>query len=168
LYFSLSSIPHTENQIAIAIITSAMTDFTDDDEFQRVMLASGKKGKGKKKATFSLGASSPPKKAKSVPKAEEKGKAAAAQDTGPRFYEADSLKIPLFDNGGKKRVARATKTIAKKSVDELFDIVEQYAGADEKEKLKNKDFSKADSSVGLKRKRHSHLRTIRTRRVSLK
>jgi hypothetical protein len=155
LYFSLSSIPHTENQIAIAIITSAMTDFTDDDEFQRVMLASGKKGKGKKKA-------------KSVPKAEEKGKAAAAQDTGPRFYEADSLKIPLFDNGGKKRVARATKTIAKKSVDELFDIVEQYAGADEKEKLKNKDFSKADSSVGLKRKRHSHLRTIRTRRVSLK
>jgi hypothetical protein len=117
------------------------TNIIDGDEFVRSMATAGKKGKGKKKATG--GASRPPKsqKASTVPTAREK-KAAATKDTAARFYEANGLKIPLFDNGGRKRIARSANTIAKKSLEELLDIVEQYAGTDKKEKLRNKGLGK--------------------------
>jgi hypothetical protein len=144
----LSNIPHTQIQIAIVTDHTSNMDrinIIEDDEFVLAMAAAGKKGKGKKKATGGS-ASSPPKsqKASGVPTAREKGKAAAAQNTGARFYEADGLKIPLFDSAGRKRISRSWKTISKKNFEELLEIVEEYAGANKKEGLRNRGSSKTE------------------------
>jgi hypothetical protein len=147
LYF-LSDILHTQIQIAIVTDhTSNMdrTNIIEDDEFVLAMAAAGKKGKGKKKATGGS-ASSPPKsqKASGVPTARGKAKAAASHNTGARFYEADGLKIPLFNSVGRKRISRSWKTVSKKNFEELLEIVEEYAGANKKGELRNRGSSKTE------------------------
>ncbi|KAF1836987.1 hypothetical protein BDW02DRAFT_197677 [Decorospora gaudefroyi] len=122
-------------------------NIVDDDEVARAMAmaAEGKKGKGKKKA-IDGGAfkSSTSNKSASLPEPKRKVVATGTHPTGTRFYEAYGLKIPLFDNSGKRRPnARLSKSLTRHSVVELLDIVAQIAGDDKKEELRNKGLPKA-------------------------
>lgn len=57
------------------------------------------------------------------------------------------MKIPLYNQDGlgnrKRQYARLSKTLLKNNTDQLLDIVEQYAGADRRQELKNKGLSKS-------------------------
>jgi hypothetical protein len=136
------------------------TNIIDDDEVARAMalasLAKGK-GKGKKKATEPHASSpSKPKNINAVPaaSASTNGRPSATPATADtpvqafegRYYEANGLKIPLYNQDGlgnkKKQYARLSKGLLKYSVDELLDVVEQYAGADKKKELKDKGLTK--------------------------
>ncbi|KAI2478090.1 hypothetical protein Ptr902_10285 [Pyrenophora tritici-repentis] len=130
------------------------TNIINDDEVALAMAMSSqgkKQAKNQKKATNS-GASGfkAPKKPNGVPTANNKAKPAATtirnQDTRVRFYEANGLKIPLYDNNGqgtkKRQHPRLARSLLNRSVDNLLGIVEQYAGADKKQKFINKGISK--------------------------
>ncbi|KAI4700729.1 hypothetical protein J4E81_003692 [Alternaria sp. BMP 2799] len=100
------------------------TNIIDDNEVARAMtLATPRKGKGK--ATPST----------------------PTRASGARFYEANGLKIPLYNKdglGNKKRpYARLSKGLLKYSVDDLLDIVEQYAGAEKRQELKDEGLAKS-------------------------
>lgn len=130
------------------------TNIINDDEVALAMAMSSqgkKQAKNQKKATNG-GASGfkAPKKPNGVPTANNKAKPAATtirnQDTRVRFYEANGLKIPLYDNNGqgtkKRQHPRLARSLLNRSVDNLLGIVEQYAGADKKQKFINKGISK--------------------------
>ncbi|KAI4930867.1 uncharacterized protein J4E92_004700 [Alternaria infectoria] len=129
------------------------TNIIDDNEVARAMtLATPRKGKGKgKKKAPESHASSPPKQ-KSTARARAKSATPATPSTptraaGARFYEANGLKIPLYNKdglGNKKRpYARLSKGLLKYSVDDLLDIVEQYAGAGKRQELKDEGLAKS-------------------------
>ena len=129
------------------------TNIIDDNEVARAMtLATPRKGKGKgKKKAPESHASSPPKQ-KSTARARAKSATPATPSTltrasGARFYEANGLKIPLYNKdglGNKKRpYARLSKGLLKYSVDDLLDIVEQYAGAEKRQELKDEGLAKS-------------------------
>ncbi|KAI4945549.1 hypothetical protein J4E91_007891 [Alternaria rosae] len=146
------------------------TNIIGGNEVARAMaLASpGKgKGKGKKKAPESH-ASSPlkQKSTKTVPTARAKVKSArsatSASTATPtraseaRVYEANGLKIPLYNKdglGNKKRpYARLSKGLLKYSVDGLLDIVEQYAGAEKRQELKDEGLAKSRLATWIEEK----------------
>jgi hypothetical protein len=61
-----------------------------------------------------------------------------------RYYEQDGLTIPLYEENGKKRPhARVSSSLRNKSLNELLDIVEKYAGTDEKRQLRKASTTKA-------------------------
>jgi hypothetical protein len=133
--------------------TMDRTNIIDHDEVARAMtLASPDKGKGngKKKATEAR-ASRPPKshKVNTVPTARVGAKATTTPTQTPetRFYEANGLKIPLYNKAGlgntKRQYARLSKGLLKYSLDELLGIVEQYAGADKRQELTDKRLQKS-------------------------
>jgi hypothetical protein len=69
----------------------------------------------------------------------------ATQDDGPRFYEKNGVRIPLYEQGGKRRVnARLSSTPRNKNTEFLLDVVEQYAGADKRKEFKDASKSKAE------------------------
>ncbi|KAL1799738.1 hypothetical protein ACET3X_000080 [Alternaria dauci] len=135
------------------------TNIIDADEAARAMAAAapGKgKGKGRKKPAEAI-ASSPPKSNKTTAATTRTRSKTPASPTSPktptstqasppRFYEANGLKIPLYNQNGlgnkKRSYARLSKTLLKYNADELLDIVGQYAGADKRAELKNKGLSK--------------------------
>jgi len=105
----------------------------------------------KGKRTAGRGASAPArtKKTNSVLTARERRRAAAAaspnQASEAQYYEADGLKITLYDQDGagkRKKHARLAKSLLNKSSDQLLDIVEQYAGSDKRQELQDKGWSK--------------------------
>jgi hypothetical protein len=78
-------------------------------------------------------------------KAKPAKKPTSTQRTGPRFYEEDGVKIPLYEKGGKRRAnARLSSILRNKNTDFLLDVVEQYAGADKRKEFKDADKSKAE------------------------
>jgi len=133
------------------------TNIVDDNEVARAMaLASPRKGKGKgkKKAPESHASSPSKQKSTTVSTARARAKSATpatpstpTRVSGARFYEANGLKIPLYNKdglGNKKRpYARLSKGLLKYSVDDLLDIVEQYAGAEKRQELKDKGLAKS-------------------------
>jgi hypothetical protein len=97
----------------------------------------------KKKNITNTGPSAPP--AASSSRAKPTKKPTATQDVGPRFYEKNRVKIPLYEKGGKRRAnARLSSTLRNKNTEFLFDVVEQYAGADKRKEFKDAGKSKAD------------------------
>ena len=133
------------------------TNIIDDNEVARAMnLATPRKGKGKgkKKAPESHASSPPKQKSTTVPNARARAKSTTpatpstqTRASGARFYEANGLRIPLYNKdglGNKKRpYARLSKGLLKYSVDDLLDIVEQYAGAEKRQELKDEGLAKS-------------------------
>ncbi|KAH7077853.1 hypothetical protein BKA63DRAFT_593136 [Paraphoma chrysanthemicola] len=67
-------------------------------------------------------------------------KLAAAHQSDSRYFEASylafSLRIPLYDQDGKKmQHARLSATLFTQSRDQLLDLVEEYAGKDKKKQF---------------------------------
>ncbi|KAG9192930.1 hypothetical protein G6011_11664 [Alternaria panax] len=133
------------------------TNIIDADEVARAMAAASQgkgKGKGRKKTTEAPASSpSKPKKTAAAPATRVRSKTpasptspTAATSSAPRFYEANGLKIPLYNQNGqgnkKRPTARLSKTLLKYNTDDLLDIVGQYASADKRQELKTKGLSK--------------------------
>jgi len=89
------------------------------------------------------GASGPPGAGSS--KARAAKKKAAPKATGPRFYEKNGVKIPLYEKSGKKRGhARLASGLRNKNTDFLLDLVGEYAGAAKRKEFKDADKTKAE------------------------
>ncbi|KAH7088406.1 hypothetical protein FB567DRAFT_628124 [Paraphoma chrysanthemicola] len=74
-------------------------------------------------------------------------KLAAGHQSGSRYFEASypafSLKIPLYDQDGKKRQhARLSATLCSRSRDELLELVEEYAGRDKRKQFVGENMTK--------------------------
>jgi len=133
------------------------TNIIDDNEVARAMsLATPRKGKGKgkKKAPESHASSPSKQKSTTVPTARARAKSTTpatsstpTRTSGARFYEANGLRIPLYNKdglGNKRRpYARLSKGLLKYSVDDLLDMVEQYAGAEKRQELKDEGLAKS-------------------------
>jgi len=161
--------PHPHRQrLHLQDIQSATMDRTtniiNDAEVAHAMAMSSqgkKQAKNRKKPTdggaFSFKAS---KKPSGTITANKGAKTAAnmIMSRGPRarFYEENGLKIPLYDNDGqgtRRRLhARLAKSLLNRSAENLLDIVEQYAGADKKQELRNKRLSKLKLATWIEEK----------------
>ncbi|RMZ71559.1 nad(P)-binding protein [Pyrenophora seminiperda CCB06] len=140
------------------------TNIIDDSEVARAMALAtqGKKKQVKSKKTAVDGRASGPKVTKKPggPTTNARAKAAHTTITNhePRggFYEANGLKIPLYNNDGsgtkKRQCARLAKSLLNKSVNDLLDIIEQYAGADKRQELMNKGLSKLKLATWIEEK----------------
>jgi hypothetical protein len=115
--------------------TTIIDDFSAVEIAQQGQRRAPKKSKAdRSRPSATQNASSPKPKAPKKPK--------ATKDTGPRFYEGNGVKIPLYDEAGKKRAhARLAKTLRNKNTDFLLDTAEQYAG-----KAKRREFEKANKT----------------------
>ncbi|KAI4921757.1 hypothetical protein J4E90_000184 [Alternaria incomplexa] len=142
------------------------TNIIDDNEVARAMsLATPRKGKGKgkKKAPESHASSPSKQKSTTVPTARARAKSTTpatpstpTRTSGARFYEANGLRIPLYNKdglGNKRRpYARLSKGLLKYSVDDLLDMVEQYAGAEKRQELKDEGLAKSRLANWIEKK----------------
>lgn len=72
-------------------------------------------------------------------------KGPAAQNAAARFYQKNGVKIALVEKSGKKKPhARSSQGLRNKNLEQLLDIVEEYAGAWKKQEFKKDDKTKAD------------------------
>ncbi|KAF2828486.1 hypothetical protein CC86DRAFT_444692 [Ophiobolus disseminans] len=120
------------------------TNIIDDtDAIARVMQAGQRRPQPKKKNAggFNLAAL----QNAGVSKFKLVKKSPATPNAGPRFFEEDGLKIPLYDKSGKRKAtARASKGLRNKNLDQLLDIVEEYAGAGKRKQFKDADVTKSE------------------------
>ncbi|KAE8826747.1 hypothetical protein PTNB73_08033 [Pyrenophora teres f. teres] len=140
------------------------TNIINDAEVVLAMAMSSqskKQTKNQKRATNGDASSfKAPKKPNGVPNVNNRAKPAATTiknpNSRPRFYEANGLKIHLYENDGQgtkeRQHARLAKSLLNRSVENLRDIVEQYAGADKKQELINKGFSKLRLATWIEEK----------------
>ncbi|XP_014557084.1 hypothetical protein COCVIDRAFT_37405 [Bipolaris victoriae FI3] len=155
------------------------TNIIDDDEVARAMAAALQaKGKRKNKVTgvrpnkisnvpaaskvTGGDASTPirPNKTTTVPvaKKETRTPITATTNKNPRsrFYEADGLKIPLNDQDGlgdkKKQHARLAQSLLQNDLEELLDIVEQYAGTQKRIEFCMLELSKVEVANWIEEK----------------
>lgn len=105
-------------------------------------------GKAKGKVKFRTGASggssalAPRDTGISKPKTSATWRAAPVN--GQQYYEANGIKIALYDTGSRKRHhARASTTFRNKNIEVALDIVESYAGSGKRHQFKNEGKSKA-------------------------
>ena len=67
--------------------------------------------------------------------------------TNERYYENNGLRIPLYDKSGRKKThARHAQGLRKHNLDQLLDIVEEYAGTGKRKQFKDADVTKAEIS----------------------
>jgi hypothetical protein len=110
-----------------------------------------RQGAPKKNAAGRSGPSAARKASSPKPKATKKP--TASQDIGLRFYEGNGVKIPLYDEGGRKRAhARLSKSLRNKNTDYLLEITEQYAGKDKRKEFENSNKTKAEIADWIEEK----------------
>lgn len=101
-----------------------------------------------------------PNKTTTVPvaKKETRTPITATTNKNPRsrFYEADGLKIPLNDQDGlgdkKKQHARLAQSLRQNDLEELLDIVEQYAGTQKRIEFCMLELSKVEVANWIEEK----------------
>jgi hypothetical protein len=109
------------------------------DDAAAVSMAQQGQRRGKKKTVANLFASENASSSTTRP--------TTSQITRPRFYEADGLKIPLYEKGGKRKVhARLSSSLRNKNLAQLLITVEAYAGAGKKQQFETASISKANIS----------------------
>ncbi|KAF2244230.1 hypothetical protein BU26DRAFT_608686 [Trematosphaeria pertusa] len=126
-----------------------------DDETAIAMAQQGKKnggkGKGKQKQSgFKLsdaqdaGVSKPKPAPRNKKNSKPKLAAAPSAKSHSRFYEEGGLRIPLYDQKGKKKTnARDGRSLAQKtSKADLLKIVKEYAGGAKAEEFRNANASR--------------------------
>jgi type II secretory pathway pseudopilin PulG len=107
------------------------------DNAAAISMAQQGQRKGKKRAVANLSTSENASSSTTKP--------TTSQITRPRFYEADGLKIPLYEKGGKKKVhARLSSSLRNKNLAQLLITVEEYAGAGKKQEFETASTSKAN------------------------
>ncbi|KAL5120669.1 hypothetical protein ACEQ8H_001418 [Pleosporales sp. CAS-2024a] len=81
----------------------------------------------------------------SFPTAKHMKSKAASEVTGRKFYDKNGIRIPLYEQGGKKRAhARLARSLRNKTANYLLAIVEQYAGTEKMKEFKKADMTKAE------------------------
>jgi hypothetical protein len=137
------------------------TNIVNNHEVARAMAAASQaKVKRKNKPTGSAPTPARPKKTTSVPTARKGARAPIAttprQDLQTKFYEANGLRIPLYDQDGtgnkRKQHTRLAKSLLHKNLEQLLDIVEQYAGTAKRRELKDKGLSKVKVATWIEEK----------------
>lgn len=117
------------------------THIIDDLDAIELVQQGQRKGVPKQKKTGGPNLPGPHSASGAKPKPAKR--APSIKEAGPRFYEKGGLKIPLYDKSGKKRPhARLSQGLRNKNLDQLLDIVEEYAGANKKNEFKYADKTK--------------------------
>ncbi|EUC43902.1 hypothetical protein COCMIDRAFT_38172 [Bipolaris oryzae ATCC 44560] len=141
------------------------TNIIDDDEVARAMAAASQ-AKGNNVPAASKvtggGAVAPirPNKTTTVPAARKATRtpvtATLSQHLRGQFYEANGLKIPLNDQDGlgdkKRQHARLAEALLRKDLEELLDIVEQYAGTEKRIEFCMLELSKVEVATWIEEK----------------
>ncbi|KAF2133408.1 hypothetical protein P153DRAFT_381838 [Dothidotthia symphoricarpi CBS 119687] len=86
-------------------------------------------------------------------------------NVGPQFWEEEGLRIPLYKGGRKRICASVSASLRNKKVEELLEIVEDYAGANKRQQMDGgkqtkayiADWIESKETLALGRNRHSKL-----------